>query len=82
MRYAVLKVCQRHCDVSGSRLSITSDIVTTIQGITPLYFNEFTKKYAGIYECFMQIHIDSLINPWHACAARVMELGLCVCLCV
>lgn len=50
MRYAILKVCQRHYDVSGSSLSIASDITTTIQSITPLYFNEFTKKYGGIHE--------------------------------
>ena len=23
-----------------------------------------------------------MINPWHACAARVTVLGLCVCVCV
>ena len=48
MRYAILKVGQRHCDVFDSSISIASDIGITIQSITPLYYTEFTKIYAGI----------------------------------
>ena len=29
-----------------------------------------------------QLFCTSLVNPWRACAARVIVLGLCVCVCV
>ena len=48
MRYAMLKVCQRYNDVLVSSLAVESDIIATIQSITPLYYTEFTKKFAGI----------------------------------
>ena len=48
MRYAILKVGQCHSDVFHSSISTASDIGVTIHSITPLYYAEFTKKYAGI----------------------------------
>ena len=47
MRYALLRVCQRYVNVFSSSLSISHDVNTTIKDVTPHYFIEFTKKYAG-----------------------------------
>ena len=47
LRYAILNICSQYHDLTCASLSIAIDVGITLQKITPVYFNEFTKKYAG-----------------------------------